>query len=185
MGQRGIIAVKKNNTIIMTSLQWSTNTPNTFANGIQDFIKKNNVDFNTALETITDTITAYTHISSIEFSNSEYFDSPYMGEVINITNPENKKDDYLAVTQHGENPINTNPIVSAETHEELMDYVKSPLNRGDGISIIVDYDQDELQAEFWIDPELGQNWLNAFDMDKEGNIRALTADNYATYSDNK
>ena len=182
MGQRGIIAVKKNNTITMTSLQWSTNTPNTFANGIQDFIKKNNVDFNTALETITDTITAYTHISSIEFANSEYFNSPYMGEVINITNPENKKDDYLAVTQHGENPINTNPVVYAETHEELMDYVKSPLNRGDGISIIVDYDQDELQAEFWIDLELGQNWLNAFDMDKEGNIRALTADNYATYA---
>lgn len=66
-----------------------------------------------------------------------------------------------------------------------MDYVKSPFNRGDGISIIVDYDQDDLQAEFWIDPDLGQNWMNNFDMDKEGNIRTLTADNYATYSDNK
>lgn len=81
--------------------------------------------------------------------------------------------------------MNTNPVVYAETHDELMDYIKSSLNRGDGITIVVDYDQDDLQAEFWIDPELGQNWLNDFDMDKEGNIRALTADNYTTYSDNK
>ena len=182
MGQRGIIAVKKNNTIIMTSLQWSTNTPITFAKGIQDLIKKNNVDFNTALETITDTITAYTHISCIEYSDAEYFNSPYNGDIIYITESTDDNDECLAVSHHGENPVNTNPVVSAETHEELMDYVKSPLNRGDGISIIVDYDQDELQAEFWIDPELGQNWLNAFDMDKEGNIRALTADNYATYA---
>lgn len=91
----------------------------------------------------------------------------------------------MAVSHHGENPVNTNPVVYAETHDELMDYVKSTFNRGDGISIIVDYDQDELQAEFWIDPDLGQNWMNNFDMDKEGNIRALTADNYAIYSDNK
>lgn len=185
MGQRGVFAVKKDNQISITTLQWSTNTPITFANGIQDIIIKDNVDFNTALEKITDTIIEYTHISCIEYADTEYFNSPYNGDIIYITESTSDNDECLAVSHHGENPVNTNPVVYAETHEELVDYVKSPLNRGDGISIIVDYDQDELQAEFWIDPDLGQNWMNNFDMDKEGNIRALTADNYAIYSDNK
>lgn len=185
MGQRGMLAVKKDNQIFITSLQWSTNTPLTFANGIQDIIAKDNVDFNTALEKITDTIIDYTHISCIEYSDAEYFNSPYNGDIIYITESTSDNDECLAVSHHEESPVNTNPVVYAETHDELMDYVKSPFNRGDGISIIVDYDQDELQAEFWIDPDLGQNWMNNFDMDKEGNIQALTADNYTTYSDNK
>lgn len=184
MGQRGILAIKKNNQIKTTSLQWSTNTPNTLAYGVKNIINKEHTDFNTALEKIISTIIEYTHISCIEYSNEEYFNSPYNCDIVYITETDDN-DECLAVSHHGENPVNTNPIVYAETHEELVDYVKSPLNRGDGITIVVDYDQDDLQAEFWIDPDLGQNWMNNFDMDKEGNIRALTADNYAIYSDNK
>lgn len=185
MGQRGVFAVKKDNQIFITTLQWSTNTPITFANGIQDIITKDNVDFNTALEKITDTIIEYTHISCIEYADTAYFNSPYNGDIIYITENDDNNDNCLAVSHHGENPVNTNPVVYSETHEEFVDYVKSPFNRGDGISIIVDYDQDELQAEFWIDPDLGQNWMNNYTRDENGNLVPLTADNYATYSDNK
>ena len=171
MGQRAIVAIKKENTAYVTEVQWACSTPETYKFAISNIIKEKNVDFRNAVETLATNISKNSFMSALTLTKVKY-----MEEADIIVCNGDSEDTKVVISRPGLRDGMENVHTNIENREELISLVKEHGHSQDGISVIIDLDAQDVELEFYMD-----NYYGEFDMSRISEdsdfFPALNADN--------
>lgn len=183
MGQRAVVAFKKNDVVKVTTVQWATVAPAVWAKAANIIMTTQGVDFTKAVNFLAETITSYEHISALEVGNTDYVNG-YGKSSLQLSGY-NENDEIVLLSGANkateEFPVET--IENITTHEELKKIVENHYHAQDGISVIVDGDTEEAIVEFFMDSDYGNFGFKRHNEHNDYFVE-LTEDNMNTYVDN-
>lgn len=171
MGQRAIVAIKKDNTAFVTDVQWAWSTPETYKFAISNIMKEKNVDFRTAVETLATNISKNSFMSALTMTEVKYMEE----DDITVCNgdSENTK---VFISRPGLRGGTENVYTHIENRDELISLVKEHGHSQDGISVIIDLDTEDVELEFYMDNYYGEFEVSRISEDSDF-FPALNADN--------
>lgn len=171
MGQRAIVAIKKENAAFVTTVQWAWNTPETYKFAISNIMKEKNVDFRNAVETLATNISVNSHMSALTMREVKYMEEAD----ITVCNGDSENTKVLVsrpCLRDSLEDVHTNIV----NREELISLVKEHPHSQDGISVIIDLDTEDVELEFYMDKYYGEFEVSRISEDSDF-FPALNADN--------
>lgn len=171
MGQRAIVAIKKDNTAYVTEVQWAYSTPDTYKFAIAEIMKEKNVDFRDAVETLATNISKNSFMSALTMTKVKY-----MEEADIIVCNGDSEDEKIIVSRPCLRKSLEEVYTNIENRDELISLVKEHGHSQDGISVIIDLDTEDVELEFYMDKYYGEFDVSRISEDSDF-FPALNADN--------
>lgn len=171
MGQRAIVAIKKDNTAFVTDVQWAWSTPETYKFAISNIMKEKNVDFRNAVETLATNISKNSFMSALTMTEVKYMEE----DDITVCNGDSENTKVFISRPCPRNHME-NVYANVENRDELISLVKEHPHSQDGISVIIDLDTEDVELEFYMDNYYGEFEVSRISEDSDF-FPALNADN--------
>src|SRR5699024_8658620 len=170
MGQRAIVAIKKDNTAYVTEVQWAYSTPDTYKFAIAEIMKEKNVDFRAAVETLATNISKNSVMSALTMTKVKY-----MEEADIIVCNGDSEDEKIGIAMPCLRDSLANAHPNSVNRDALVSLVTEHPHSQDGISVIIDLDTEDVELEFYMDTHYGEFDVSRISEDSDF-FPALNAD---------